>query len=78
MRSAEIYRALDQIHNRFALCQVISQSARLFHKIGEPMEITVTKALNGLEYGKFRGDIVESITHAGIEPEVLFHPGDAL
>lgn len=32
MRSAEIFRALDQISNRFTLCQVICQSARLLHK----------------------------------------------
>lgn len=78
MRASEVHRALDHISNRFALCQVISQSVRLLHKSGEPMEITVTRALNGVECGKFRGDVVTLVPSVNIASGILFHPGDAL
>jgi len=55
MRSSQVYRALDQVPNRFMLCQTISQSARRLHVNGSPFEGTVTVILNGIGDGLFRG-----------------------
>lgn len=55
MRSSEVYRALDQVPNRFTLCQTISQSARRIHVNGSPFEGTVTVILKGIGDGLFRG-----------------------
>lgn len=49
MRSMQIYRALDQIPNRFALCMKISRGVRSNHKIGNSMGSTVTSTLAGIE-----------------------------
>jgi hypothetical protein len=57
MRSSQVYRALDQVPNRFILCQTISQSARRIHVNGNPFEGTVTAVLNGIGDGLFRGEI---------------------
>ena len=55
MRSSQVYRALDQVPNRFMLCQTISQSARRLHTNGSPFEGTVTVILNGIGEGLFGG-----------------------
>ncbi|SDE97583.1 hypothetical protein SAMN05444167_0997 [Terriglobus roseus] len=55
MRSAETFRSLEQISNRFMLCQVISQSVRLIHRGGFPIEDSVSEALRGIEAGRIRG-----------------------
>jgi hypothetical protein len=56
MRSSQIYRALHQIPNRFALCQTISQGARHIHLDGEPFSATVTAMLEGVRNGTFRSE----------------------
>lgn len=56
MRSAEIFRALDRISNRYTLCQVTAQSARMLHKNGCPMKSSLSDALQGVHAGKFRGE----------------------
>jgi hypothetical protein len=74
VRSAEIFLSLNQIPNRFMLCQVISQSARLVHKNGSPIQESLSDALSGIQVGKFRGESrMPEIPHP-IEPRatVLF------
>jgi len=74
MRSIETFRSLERISNRFMLCQVISQSARLMHKSGSPIEDSVSEALRGVQMGKFRGESRLAKTPARIEPlaSILF------
>lgn len=76
MRSIEIFRSLDQISNRFMLCQVISRSARLIHKNGTPIQESVADALRGIQLGKFRGESRLPATSLQLEPNamVLFGP----
>jgi hypothetical protein len=57
MRSAEVYRALDQIPNRFTLCQTVSQSARRIHIKGSPFEGTVSAILTSVGNGEFYGKV---------------------
>ena len=80
MRSAETFRSLEQISNRFMLCQVISQSVRLMHKSGSPIEESVSEALRGIQTGKFRGESRLSAVPLQIEPHatVLFGLPDLL
>ena len=52
MRSMHVYRALDQISNRFALCMNISRGVRLLHKNGNSMGSTVTSTMAGIESNK--------------------------
>ncbi len=80
MRSAETFRSLEQISNRFMLCQVISQSVRLLHKSGLPIEETVSEALRGIQKGKFRGESQMDATSPHPEPyaTVLFGLPDLL
>lgn len=54
MRSAQVYRALDQIPNRFTLCQTISQSARRIHVNGNPFDSTLKTVVDGIGDGLFR------------------------
>ena len=61
MRSSQVYRALDQLPNRFMLCQTISQSARRLHVNGSPFEGTVTLILNGIGDGVFHGQAEASL-----------------
>jgi hypothetical protein len=53
IRSTQVYRALTEIPNRFALCMTISRSVRIIHKDGSPMENTVTSVFTGIEARKF-------------------------
>ena len=53
MRSAQVYRALDQIPNRFALCMHISRGVHLTHTTGQSMESSVSTALAEIESRKF-------------------------
>lgn len=46
MRSTQVYRALNQIGNRFSLSQTVSRGARLLHKNGDPFERSVSVALD--------------------------------
>jgi len=74
MRSAEVYRALNEIPNRFALCMTMSKSVRILHKNGNPMENTVTSVFTGIQEGKFCQQLEERLTTAGIGgPGALFH-----
>lgn len=57
MRSAQVYRALDQISNRFTLCQTISQSARRIHVNGNPFDRTLRRVVDGIGDGMFRPQI---------------------
>lgn len=80
MRSSETFRSLEQISNRFMLCQVISQSVRLMHKSGSPIEESVSQALRGIQAGKFRGESRLATASLQIEPDssVLFGLPDLL
>lgn len=49
MRSAQVYRALDQIPNRFALCMQVSRGVHLAHTTGQSMESSVSTALAGID-----------------------------
>ena len=53
MRSAQVYRALDQIPNRFSLCMYISRGVHLTHTNGQSLENSVTTAIEGIESGRF-------------------------
>lgn len=53
MRSTQVYRALDQIPNRFALCMHISRGVHLTHATGQSMESSVSTALAGIESRQF-------------------------
>ena len=55
MRSVQVYRALDQIPNRFTLCQTISQSARRIHVNGNTFDLTVRGVLDAIGNGLFHG-----------------------
>lgn len=74
MRSAETFRSLERISNRFMLCQVISQSVRVMHKSGSSIEESVSEALRGIQAGKFRGESRMTEATVKIEPlaTVLF------
>lgn len=80
MRSAETFRSLEQISNRFMLCQVISQSVRLIHKSGFPIQDSVSEALRGIEVGHIRGVSRLAERPVPIEPpdSVLFGLTDLL
>jgi len=80
MRSAETFRSLDQISNRFMLCQVISQSVRLIHKSGFPIQESVSEALRGIQVGKIWGVSRFAERPLPIEPQatVLFGLPDLL
>ncbi len=68
MRSVETFRSLERISNRFMLCQVISQSVRVMHKSGSPIEESVSEALRGVQEGKFRGESRLATAQVKIEP----------
>lgn len=57
MRSIQVYRALDQVPNRFTLCQTVCQSARRIHVNGNPFDGTLTAVLDGIGAGTFRGRV---------------------
>jgi hypothetical protein len=80
MRSSETFRSLERISNRFMLCQVISQSVRLMHKSGSPIEESVSEALRGIQAGKYRGESRLAAASLIIEPDstVLFGLPDLL
>jgi hypothetical protein len=67
MHSAQIYRALHSIPNRFTLCRTISQSARRIHINGAPLEGTLTTILNGIEDGSVRGKASQLAAAAAAE-----------
>lgn len=62
MRSSQVYRALDSIPNRFALCQTISKGARRLHVNGNSFESTVTVILEGIGDGLFHGQTEDLLT----------------
>lgn len=66
MRSSDIFRALDHVSNRFALCQVVAQSARRLHKTGNSMEVSIHDALGGVREGKFRGEMIPPVVSVAI------------
>jgi hypothetical protein len=49
MRSGLIFRASDQISNRFLLCRMISTSARKMHRDGVSMSQSINRSLLALE-----------------------------
>jgi hypothetical protein len=57
MRSFQVYRALDRIPNRFALCQTVCRGARHIHVDGTPFGGTVTAMLHGIESGEFHSPV---------------------
>ena len=75
MRSVQVYRALDQVSNRFTLCQTISQSVRLLHKSGDSLESSVTSALIGVGDRMFHGQVTGEpvIPMPTFEATTLFH-----
>lgn len=78
MRSIQVYRALDKVSNRFALCQTISQCVRLMHKSGNSMESSVTSALAGVGEKAYSVAIkaVPLRVHHDASPGLLFYPAD--
>jgi hypothetical protein len=41
MRSEQVYRALEQGHTRFEICQLVSKGVRVAHKPGSRFEDTI-------------------------------------
>ncbi|QEE27980.1 DNA-directed RNA polymerase subunit omega [Terriglobus albidus] len=58
MRSLQVYRALDQVPNRFTLCHTVSQSVRRIHVNGNPFDGTLTAVLDGIGSGAFHGRLI--------------------
>jgi hypothetical protein len=77
IRSTQVYRALNEIPNRFALCMTISRSVRIIHKNGSSMENTVTSVFTGIQEGRFSSQLEAApVVPAWDGTTALFHYGD--
>lgn len=56
MRSTQVYRALDQIPNRFALCMSVSKGVHIIHKNGNSLGSSVATAFAGVESRELIGE----------------------
>lgn len=61
MRSEAIFRAKEKIHNKYSLCQTVSQATRLLHISPRSTQETINSAFANIACGSKFPDPIDAI-----------------